>query len=45
VGLAIGPPSSARSPELVRGYRYSVVAVSILWFESDDTVAWASVRK
>jgi hypothetical protein len=26
VGLAIGPPSSARSPEPVGGYRYSVVA-------------------
>jgi hypothetical protein len=27
--LAIGPPSSARSPDPVGGYRYSVVAVEM----------------
>jgi hypothetical protein len=29
--------------ELVGDKNNSVVADSILWFESDDTVAWASV--
>jgi hypothetical protein len=43
-GLAIGPPSSARSPETVGGYRYSVVADSIRWFSQTTRSPWPAFR-
>ena len=39
VGLAIGPPSSVRSPEPVRGYRYSVVAGAIIVLPGSQPLA------
>jgi hypothetical protein len=35
--------ASSPSIQLVRYYRYSVVAETIRWFSPDDTLAWASV--